>query len=499
MKKGLLITFLLITVLISIIPSAITLQGKAEDSQQTYLPVAIKHSETLTTQPVWRALLLVYHNTDVDYIDDNGVPQHLATTMPLSEMEIATWSFRQAASIANNFSNGEAFIQYDIVHITRPINSLTLIGELPLSLHGNALKYINSQPVLTPINPNNTLNSHSYWVSPSDTIEELNTYAPSGKYDSIFVHWMQCDMQTDQCIPSFGWGWGMEASGWSNNATYATVANADDWLWQLPTVGEVWLHEWLHGVSPFYQGLGYLQPQANADGGSSHGYVWSPTLGWSLYYRDLMTGQVWEPLLGAYTGIPPQAWRSRSIFSYGEGVFADYYHTDTTSSYIHTGSVTWNTPDENIILGGISSADNKIYKGISFGNTAILTGRVYVPATGIGPFDSVAIALRGGGVEYWGTLAYGTSLIERNNISIIRNEVWGSLYPINLSSGWYTVAMLVDYENSVLRMKVWHDGSNEPGWQVSRPLDDNWLAQGVGFRHYGQGSRVDDLMVIELE
>ena len=161
--------------------------------------------------------------------------------------------------------------------------------------------------------------------------------------------------------------------------------------------------------------------------------------------------------------------------------------------------MTWNTPDENIILGGISSADNKIYKGISFGNTAILTGRVYVPATGIGPFDSVAIALRGGGVEYWGTLAYGTSLIERNNISIIRNEVWGSLYPINLSSGWYTVAMLVDYENSVLRMKVWHDGSNEPGWQVSRPLDDNWLAQGVGFRHYGQGSRVDDLMVIELE
>src|SRR5690606_26687364 len=133
-----------------------------------------------------------------------------------------------------------------------------------------------------------------------------------------------------------------------------------------------------------------------------------------------------------------------------------------------------NTINENITLGGISSSDNKIYKGISFSDTAILRGRVYVPATDIGPFDSVAIALRGGGVEYWATLAYGTSLIERNNISIMRNEVWGSLYPINLSSGWYTVAMLVDYENGVLRMKVWRDGSNEPEWQVSRSLDSNW-------------------------
>jgi hypothetical protein len=306
-------------------------------------------------------------------------------------------------------------------------------------------------------------------------------------------------MDTDQCIPSFGWGWGLQATSWSNGATYATVANAEDWVWQVPTVGEVWVHEWLHGVSPFYEGLGYPQPDGNADGGSGHGYDWSPTEGWAAYYRDLMTGQVWEPLLGAYTGITSQAWRERSILSYGEDVFVDYYYEDTTSSYQRLGSVAWNSLDENIVLGNASPNDNKLYKGITFNEAGVVAGRVYIPDSGVGDFDTIAIALQGAGAEYWATLAYGTNLVEQNNISIMRNDVWGNLHPMILNPGWYTVKVLVNYPNGILQMKAWPDGADEPGWQTSRQLDANWIAQDFGFRHYGQGTSVDDLKVIEAD
>ena len=44
----------------------------------------------------------------------------------------------------------------------------------------------------------------------------------------------------------------------------------------------------------------------DADGGELHGYVRSPTAGWTDYYRDLMGGNVLEG--GKRLGIPGDAW-----------------------------------------------------------------------------------------------------------------------------------------------------------------------------------------------
>jgi len=63
--------------------------------------------------------------------------------------------------------------------------------------------------------------------------------------------------------------------------------------------------------------------------------------------------------------------------------------------------------------------------------------------------------------------------------------------------GWYTVKVFVSYRSGIMRMKAWAEGDNEPAWQVSRSLDPGWRATRVGFRHYGQGTFVDDLMVVE--
>jgi hypothetical protein len=416
-----------------------------------------------TLMPVWKALLLVYHNIDVDYVDHDGNPQHLTTTMPENEVLKGLWAFRQYASIAHDFSEGQAVIQYDAVHVSRPIISLTSMGD-------------------------------SYWVSPTDSRQELDQYAPSGAYDSIHVYWPQTDFSTGQQIPSFGWGWGLRPSSWSNGATYATVANAPDWMWELPTVGEPWLHEWLHGVCDYYSDQGYTMPTGNADGASSHGYIWSSTTGWGNYYRDLMTGRVLEN--SAYTGISADAWQSGTILGYEANVVADYFCTSTINAYQRSGTVVWQSNQQNVLLGNSAPADNRLYASANFSHDFTVVGRAYIPSSGVGAYDTVAVALRNDQVEYWATLAYGTNLTERNHISIMRNDSWGTLIPFTLNPGWYTIKVMVDYQNEIIRMKAWADGDNEPDWQTSRTLDSGWVVTDVGFRHYGQGTSVDDLFVI---
>jgi hypothetical protein len=128
-----------------------------------------------------------------------------------------------------------------------------------------------------------------------------------GSYDSIFVFWPQNDSIAGTSISCRGWGLGMGASDWSNGATYAVVANAPSSAWRREAPGEVWLHEWLHGVCPHFASKGHPMPSGEADGAELHGYVRSPLKGWTEYYRELMTGNVLEN--GQRLGIPLTAWR----------------------------------------------------------------------------------------------------------------------------------------------------------------------------------------------
>jgi len=111
-------------------------------------------------------------------------------------------------------------------------------------------------------------------------------------------------------VPSGGWGLAIGAGVSTNRATYATVANASSAVWSEPVPGEVWLHEWLHGVCDHYARRGFGMPPGDADGGDRLGYRRETALGWSRYYRDLMTGRVL--VRGRQTGITAQAWRSGS-------------------------------------------------------------------------------------------------------------------------------------------------------------------------------------------
>ncbi|MBF0410524.1 MAG: hypothetical protein HQM10_24475 [Candidatus Riflebacteria bacterium] len=233
---------------------------------------------------VWRALLFVCHSIDADYTDKDGNPCHLTYTMSEKEVLDGVWSFEHFPSLANNYSNGEVTVEYEIVHYMEPIKTLASIGN------------------------------NFWWVSPENIRQGLQDHAPSGAYDSVLVLWPQTDFSTGEHIPSTGWGLANSGLDDSSGMTYCTVANAATSIWKVPVVGEVWLHEWLHGICGFYQTIGYPMPKKDADGGEDHGYSNSSDKGWKEFYCDLMTGHISEE--GSNTGITPEAWRSGTILSH---------------------------------------------------------------------------------------------------------------------------------------------------------------------------------------
>jgi hypothetical protein len=192
------------------------------------------------------------------------------------EIAEAENSFRHFPLLVSELTDGRASVEYTVHHIDRALDTLTQM-------------------------PNGNL-----WPWADDTRAELDAFAAPGTVDSIFVFWPQHDLVHQRSIPSYGWGYGTGASADTNGATYATVANARAEIWRLPRIGEVWLHEWLHGVCHHFAQRGHVMPDGDADGGDRHGYVHSPTNGWSDYYRDLMNGRVAES--GECKGIASVAW-----------------------------------------------------------------------------------------------------------------------------------------------------------------------------------------------
>ena len=225
----------------------------------------------------WRSLLLVYPAIRAEIAIPTGPRFLFEHSLSDQELSDATESFKQFPSLVDELTLGKAKIQSDIQIVPRGLTSLTETGE------------------------------GMYWPSPANTRQDIDKLAPGGRFDSIFVFWPQQNLIDHSFVPCAGWGLGMAASDWSNGATYAAVGNAESWVWRIPVVGEVWLHEWLHGVCAYFAGVGHKMPDGDADGGARHGYLRSPISGWTDYYRDLMRCNVLGS--GILTGIPLDAWQ----------------------------------------------------------------------------------------------------------------------------------------------------------------------------------------------
>ena len=167
---------------------------------------------------LWRSLLLIYPKIDVRPPRTFGFSKRFVHALPAAEIEDAVQSFRCFPSLVSDLTDHGAGIEYEIIQTNRTLSTLSVMGE------------------------------GCWWPSPTDVQLELHRHMATAKYHSVFVFWPQNNLQTGTSVRSAGWGLGMGASSWSMGATYATVANIQNAAWRVPLPGEVWLHEWLHGV-----------------------------------------------------------------------------------------------------------------------------------------------------------------------------------------------------------------------------------------------------------
>lgn len=413
--------------------------------------------------PVWRVLLLAYRQVEVDYHDDRGQQHHFSNTLSDDEVRAAVWSFRQYPSLAYKHSKGEVLIRYDIVYHTRKIDSVTKMGK------------------------------NMWWMSPNDTRTEIDEHAPKGTYDSILVLAPLSNHATGEHVPTGGWGLAIPPTDWSNGASYCTVGNAPVEMWNEPDVGEVWLHDWLHGACAHFAKKGWAMPKGDADAGGSHGYQHSSIDGWGEFYRDLMTGQVLDE--GRRTGITKEAWESGPICGKKLLVAADYFSSDTTPSYQTIGKVAWTGrggKHENIALGGAQAGKSNLRLPVQSKNSFVITARVQIPVSGLD--DSVGIVVQ----DSYASLNYGTKLADKTKISIQSEQGQETSSEVTLAAGWYTVKLSVDPAAGTISMKTWPDGGSEPSsWQISGKSAGQKTDPTVGIQHIGRGTLVDDLLIVE--
>jgi hypothetical protein len=218
----------------------------------------------------WHVLLIVIPNTAVT-IKLNGKESVYAGSMTPQQIRDGIDSFIAYPYLAQFLTKG-------VVHI-RPTIEIT----------DNTISKV-------------TVSDDNVYLYPSDIAPILKKYDGKKRFDSIMVYWLRGSM------PSYGWGYsfGLTESG----ATYCTVTDAPTDIWQVPRQGEVFLHEWLHGVASYFRKQGYESqiPPKDADGGGAYGYHSSTVNGWCGYYADLMNGNVLVD--GKRMGFTPAMWLS---------------------------------------------------------------------------------------------------------------------------------------------------------------------------------------------
>jgi hypothetical protein len=141
-----------------------------------------------------------------------------------------------------------------------------------------------------PLSKIDQLGGGTYWVGPSAVQDDLRTYAPKGRYDSVFVIYQPTDAN-DVSIPIGAWGLTIPDGSWSNNTGFSSVVTPYQmwWLTNSPTPEEVFVHEWMHQVIFFHERHGRTNVDLHA--GESYGYK-ATNGSWKTWLSDLMQGKV---------------------------------------------------------------------------------------------------------------------------------------------------------------------------------------------------------------
>jgi hypothetical protein len=219
----------------------------------------------------WKVLAIVYRQTDVNFIQADGSPDHLAASMTDDMHDLVIQTLQRAEPALHNWSHGLADWNLTVVDAARPLGEVEQLDD-------------------------------GYWVSPKAIRADLDHYAPAGRYDSVIVVWQPTDDQGGE-IPVPAWGLTLPPGPWANGAGFSSITTPGSVSWWTESANpeEVFVHEWMHQVIFFHD------IQVDLDAGGSYGYS-AAGGSWQAFLSDVMTGQVREgdDLLGASS----ETWRA---------------------------------------------------------------------------------------------------------------------------------------------------------------------------------------------
>lgn len=149
-------------------------------------PAAVAHGASAPTS-TWHVLLLIFRNTDTDYVDSLGVTRHLTASIPQSDIDALVTAMSGAVVPAvRQWSDDQAVWDVDVRYPSQPITSVATVDPT----------------------------DEEQWVSPSCLSDALQQYATPGYYDNVMVYWANSDGAGDS-IPAGG-SWGLTLGDFAN-------------------------------------------------------------------------------------------------------------------------------------------------------------------------------------------------------------------------------------------------------------------------------------------
>ncbi|MEP7157854.1 MAG: hypothetical protein ABI797_00360 [Chloroflexota bacterium] len=228
--------------------------------------------EAAAPAATWKAVVLVYPSTNVTFKRADGTEYHMNTQMGSEMHDLVLNTLHRFPRAVANWSDGLVKMDLDIVEVPHAITSLDKLGA-------------------------------GYWVGPSSIEQDLDRYAPDGRYDSIFVVWKARDQH--EFVPVGGWGLSLPPGAWANGAGYSSIITPSDMWWWTDSVApeEVFVHEWMHEVLYWQEQHGRLNLDLHA--GESYGYQ-STNGTWKRWLSDVMQGKVRDG--NHFTGVDRDMW-----------------------------------------------------------------------------------------------------------------------------------------------------------------------------------------------
>ena len=207
----------------------------------------------------WKALVLVYRETNLTFERADGTNYHLRARMDGSMHNLVLDTLSRFRRSVRGWSSGLAAMEMNVVDVPHPLTSLDEFGA-------------------------------GYSVGPRSTAADIDEYAPPGRYDSVFVIWQAKD-DAGEMVPVGGWGLSLPPGSWANGAGYSSIITPTwEWWWTDSSAPEeVFVHEWMHQVIFFHENAGRMKLDLHA--GSAYGYKQSNGT-WKGWLSDVMQGKV---------------------------------------------------------------------------------------------------------------------------------------------------------------------------------------------------------------